>query len=67
MIPLSVDFSRLSLTRWRDEHTLLAVKRSGNVSQRFWQCPRDVREAIKEEKVVQLQKYLQLRIFRAIT
>ena len=30
-------------TRRRDEHTLLAVKRSGNVSQLFRKCPQDVR------------------------
>jgi hypothetical protein len=36
----------------RETNTLLAVKRSGNVSQLFGKCPNDVRQAIKEEKAV---------------
>ena len=39
----------------RETNTFLAVKRSGNVSQLFGKRPKNVRQAIKEEKVVQLQ------------
>jgi hypothetical protein len=36
-----------------ETNTSLAVKRSGNVSQLFGKRPKDARQAIKEEKVVQ--------------
>ena len=45
-----------AMIRSRDTNTLLALKRSGNVSQLSGKCSKDVRLAIKEEKVGSVTK-----------